>query len=209
MFAANQKLFFSFFFQCLQILNKLGLTLTPRSKLNILEQCGKETMMRARALTSEHQLCHFVGDNCDIRMSPRMASGQVQARDYHFFGLLLIFSRLARELETLNNITPELQPQQLTQDFFLLSLGERDAMLQSYKVMLGRLLVRNMPGFRWLQNVLPVHIPHQHSQQMATKSTVLPLELILKDEKKYEDCFSILLEVQRMLSVDLQGELTV
>ena len=66
-------------------------------------------------------------------------------------------------------------------------------------------MASNLPGFKWLENVLPDHIPHRFSRQMAEKSTVIPVRLILKDEKKYEDCVAILRETQGILR-EVQGE---
>ena len=39
--------------------------------------------------------------------------------------------------------------------------------------------------FQWLHDILPEHIPHRYSAEMKEKTTVIPMRLILKDEKKW------------------------
>ena len=66
-------------FQCLLTLNKLALTLSPTSKLKILEECEEMTSQKAKEMASSCCLCNLVGDNCDFRIQPacyRPASGK-------------------------------------------------------------------------------------------------------------------------------------
>lgn len=193
-------------FQCLLTLNKLALTLSPTSKLRILEECEEMTSQKAKEMASSCCLCNLVGDNCDFRIQPRHVTGQHQVKDCHFFGLLLIFSRLSAEmLATDATNTPAGSAGRLNPENFLLNSQERQSLLSSYKVMLGRLMVKNLPAFKWLENILPHHIPHQYAHITSKKSTIIPQKLILKDEKKYEDCVGILQEAQCMLTECFKG----
>ena len=50
----------------------------------------------------------------------------------------------------------------------------------------------NAGKFKWLKSVIPAHIPHIYSGEMAQKSTIMSLPLLNANEAKYEDCVRIL-----------------
>lgn len=54
------------------------------------------------------------------------------------------------------------------------------------------MVAKNCKHLKWIGDVLPTHIPHRYSKQMAEKSTIVPLKLSLLNEAKYEDCVKIL-----------------
>ena len=99
---------------------------------------------------------------------------------------------MAEQIMAMQTLRPAIAPEAIRPEQFLLSARERDMLFQSYKILLGRLMARNIPAFAWLDIVLPKHIWHEHTAVMSQKSSILPLELILKNEAEYEDCVSIL-----------------
>lgn len=62
----------------------------------------------------------------------------------------------------------------------------------SYTVLMSRIMCLHIACFSFLKGVIPVHIPHQYQEQMAQKSVVMPMPIILKNESKYEDCMEIM-----------------
>lgn len=172
-----------------------------------MDECVAETAVKAKRLMKSCPLCNLVGDNCDIRIRPRHVSLNHQVRDCHFFGMLLIFSRLANEIKRRNNEPPALTPanEHLNPDNFILSSTDQKNLLQSYRVMVMRLMVKHFPAFKWMEDVLPVHIPHQYQEQMSKQSAVIPVKLILRNEAKYEDCVWILHEARELLGEYFEG----
>ena len=179
--------------------NKLALTLSPTSKVNLLDECGVQTKAKICKYLKSCSLCHLVGDNCDIRIKPRHQASDHKIQDCHYFAILLIFARMAGELQHLSSVPPVFDPENIKIQEFVLSGEERVRILQSYKIMLGRMMARNIPAFKWLDSILPKHIPHAHSDTAARKSTVVPLKMILKNEAKYEDCVQILDETTKIM----------
>lgn len=43
-----------------------------------------------------------------------------------------------------------------------------------------------------MKSIIPMHIPHDYEWETALKSTIVPLSMQLKDEKKYNDVVEIL-----------------
>ena len=99
---------------------------------------------------------------------------------------------MAEQIMAMQTLRPAIVPEDIPPEQFLLNDQDRLLLFQSYKVLLGRLMARNIPAFAWLDSVLPKLIPHEHTAVMSQKSSILPLELILKNKAKYEDCVSIL-----------------
>ena len=48
---------------------------------------------------------------------------------------------------------------------------------------------------------VPQHISHKYQQEMAKKSTIIPLPMQMKDEKKYEDVVDILDSYEQELEI--------
>lgn len=188
--------------QCFTVCNKLGICLSFKHRLLVMDECMTETMEKAKRLTEACPLCHLVGDNCDIRIKPRHVSLDHQVQDCHFFGILLIFSRMAKELQALSDITPTLSDdgEHLKPENFVLTEIEQRRLLQSYKVIVGRVMLKHLPAFKWIQSCLPQHIPHRFQEQMAKKSSIIPIKLVMKNEAKLEDCVWILHETRQLLN---------
>ena len=179
--------------------NKLCLTLSAPSKINLLDECALENKKTASACIQKCPLCFLVGDNCDIRIQTNHQASDHAIKDCHYFAILLIFSRMENQISQLSNIPPRIVPERVNTIEVLLIQPERLQLLQSYKVIFGRLLVKNFEAFKWMESILPKHIPHQHSDSMARKSTVIPMRILFRNEVKHEDCVKILDETEDIL----------
>ena len=179
--------------------NKLCLTLSSTSKINILDECKEQNKETAARCIQKCPLCFLVGDNCDIRIQTNHQASDHQVQDCHYFAILLIFSRMANELVQLSNVPPHIIPENIEVSSVLLTDLEKRQLLSSYKVLFGRLMVKKFKAFQWMDRILPKHIPHQHTDVMARKSTIIPMRILLKNEAKYEDCVMILDETEDIL----------
>lgn len=144
-------------------------------------------------------LCVIVGDNCDIRIQTNHQASDHQIKDCHYFGELLVFSRMTEELKHLSKISPTIRPENINIKQVLLFPHERLQLFESYKVLLGRLIVENIPTFKWMKSILPQHIPHQQEDVMEKKSAIVPLKMLFQNEAKYEDYVHILDETEAIL----------
>lgn len=52
--------------------NKLALTLSPTSKLKLLDESGQQMYEMVKQKLKTCSLCHLVGDNCHIRIKPKV-----------------------------------------------------------------------------------------------------------------------------------------
>ena len=70
--------------------------------------------------------------------------------------------------------------------------SESNELQENFKVLVGRVLVENVAHLSFLKSIIPMHIHHDYEREMALKSTIVPLSMQLKDEKKYDDVVDIL-----------------
>ena len=71
---------------------------------------------------------------------------------------------------------------------------------ESAKVLVGRILSEFMPKFKWVKSILPVHIPHKYSKEMAMRSIIVSLPILDANEAKYEDCVRILRSYEKWIA---------
>ena len=75
---------------------------------------------------------------------------------------------------------------------FTLNCDEIQALHENFKVLVGRICTQFCRNFKFLENIIPKHIQHRFSSEMAEASTLIPLPIINADEKKYNNCVVIL-----------------
>ena len=110
-------------------------------------------------------------------------------KDLHLFTTLLVFPRLP-------HITMALDERvkagvHVHMHDFMLTGVNKEHLLNSYAVIVGRILVKQSPNYQWLSRYLPQHIHHEYDPYMAMKTVVSSAPMLFKNEAKYEDCLDI------------------
>ena len=59
-------------------------------------------------------------------------------------------------------------------------------------IIVGRILVENLPQFAFLKKILPTHIPHTYSKEMAQKSTIISMPILDINKIEYAECVKLL-----------------
>lgn len=130
------------------------------------------------------------GDNWGIRVLVHDMRNDHQNKDLHYFASTLIADRVP--CEGLAQVSLRRDIRTLPNCHFLLNDAETKSLHENFKVLVGRVLVANIPALSFLKAVIPQHIAHRYSNEMAQKSTIVTLPTQLKDEKKYDDVVDIL-----------------
>lgn len=132
------------------------------------------------------------GDNLDLRVDTNDVRMNNKAKDYHFFASDWVADRVSAKLEDLNERSPVGDSNQLSYMNFIPTPAENIQFKNYLKVLLGRKIVYHMPEFKWMDKVIPDHIPHNLQQEMSTASQIFMLPVLLKNEACYSDCLHIL-----------------
>jgi hypothetical protein len=131
------------------------------------------------------------GDNLDIRINTNNKN-----KDYHFFATNFVINRISIEKEP--NVQKGHKDPNL--DMFLPNENETCIYKQSLKIMLGILIRKFMPGFEWIEKILPDYIDHIYKEEMKEKSVVHMLPLSLNNECSYDGRVRIMDEYVEMVN---------
>lgn len=131
----------------------------------------------------------IAGDNLDIYVKTSHLSKEKRHRDIHMFTSNIISSRVATV--DMSNSAPKIDTNQLNCESFIMDELEKGKFLEAYSVLLARNLCK-IPTFEQYRKLVPDHLLHEFSQKMSSKSVVYPMQIMMKNESKHEDCLAIM-----------------
>jgi hypothetical protein len=115
-----------------------------------------------------------------------------KAKDYHFFATDWVADRVSAKLKNLDDRAPVGNINHVSHANFIPTPEENIQFKNYLKILLARKIVAHMPEFKWMEKLLPEHIPHDLQQEMSTGSKIFMLPILLKNEACYSDCLHIL-----------------
>ena len=71
------------------------------------------------------------------------------------------------------NPHPKANIKKLPLQTFIPSVTDCEHLLQEFVVLVARVVVKQFSAFKFLEDVVPQHIPHEYSKLMATKSEIV------------------------------------
>ncbi len=74
---------------------------------------------------------------------------------------------------------------------------EFDAIRDRYRILVANILFEHFPAFAMFRNYLPTSTSCGYPKAMASKSEVLTMPIVMKDEKKYSDCVDVLDQLEK------------
>ena len=120
-----------------------------------------------------------------------------QNRDLHYFASNLIVERVP--CEGLSKVTPQRDILTVPNSMFLLDDAETRKLREDFKVLVGRILVDRFTSLAFMKSIIPTHIESKYPVEIAQKSTIIPLSMQFKEEKKYDDVVDILCSYENTL----------
>ena len=82
---------------------------------------------------------------------------------------------------------------------FLPSFDDIKAIKSNLVVLVSRIICRNIKALSFLSSAIPAHIAHTYSKEMAKKSEVIVLDVLMKNEIKHGDMVEIMQAMQEFL----------
>jgi len=183
--------------QLITRLNTVGFGLCPKSKYSLLDEAAAQSRQQLLQDMMLNPLVKITGDNLDIYVRTNHITSENHSKDLHMFTSNIILSRIATT--DLDNRAPQINSTEILPEDCLLNGHESHSLLTGYAVILGRLLADKFSSFSWMKRLLPQHLNHEYSWQMAQPSVVHPLPLLNKNETKYEECTDILDSYEKQL----------
>ena len=177
---------FQLYVQC----QKMGFSLSHTSKMNMLDLIGGHFSDKLVEEVRCWKKIQGTGENWDMKIHVHDMLSTNQNTDLHYFASNLIVERVTSE--NLSNVSQQLKISSLHNTAFLLDSNETNKLRDDIKVLVGRVLLQKIPHLSFLKHVIPNHIAHPYKKEMSKKSIIVPLPMMMKDEKKYEDIVDIL-----------------
>ena len=138
-------------------------------------------------------------DNFDFRMLANIILKNHRNSDFHWIVQYLTFDRVSSTgLDDEKPIVDNMD------DFhnsnYLLDQGEVELMKQDFIVLVSRVLVEFFPFLEPLKSIIPQHIDHQHSNEMAQKSNIISLPIVPYNQSKHADVVQYLESLTNLLT---------
>ena len=172
-------------------LNKYGICIDPTKKYAILDDIGETFIDKAVEMVKSGHKFVYVLDNIDWEEKAHDMRTDAQNKSVHAVATSIVFSRVpVRDL-------PDAGPQQdlkkcNVSELVKLTKAEMESVRSHYRTLVAKLLFENFPAFDKFKACIPQTTDCQHAKEMATKSNVVIMPILMKDEKKYSECVDIL-----------------
>lgn len=138
-------------------------------------------------------------DNFDFKMLANIIMKNHKNSDFHWIVQYLCFERipssgmddckpLVNDIARFENI-----------NYLLDEESELKAMKQDFIVLVARVLVEFFPFLSFLKSVIPKHIEHKFSEEMAKKSVIIGLPIVPYNQAKHADVVQYLESLQNFL----------
>ena len=147
------------------------------SNYTINEEIGKHFLDAAAQLLKEGKKFVLVLDNIDWGNDHAVATS-------------IVFDRISCP-----HLPTDGPPKQLSdydlKEVIALSDGEIRCTRDRYMIFIARILRESFAAFDFLKDVLPDHTDCKYSREMSSQSVVVPLPVLMEDERKYSDMVDV------------------
>jgi hypothetical protein len=107
-------------------------------------------------------------DNVDLRVLASDMTSDNQNKDLHWCNHNAYLDRV--NPTHLPDNAPIADLQDVPNSTFLPSLGDHNLLQADFTVLIGRVLVENLPAFNIFKDVIPQHLKHAYSEEMKKKT---------------------------------------
>ena len=160
-------------------------------KYTIQEEIGKHCLDQAVELVREGKTFVLVIDNIDWTLKVHDMRSDKQNTSVHAVATSMVFDRVKRD--DLDDEIPNVNLKNVDfKDLLKLDQEEIECTRERYRIFLGRILSNTFEFFRFFSDIVPDHTPCRYQAEMARQSVVVPMPVLMKDEKKYTDIINVL-----------------
>ena len=171
--------------------------MSHRSKLNILDHIATHNNDKIINEVKQGKNLQGTGDNWDYKIQVHDMCKSDQNKDLHYFASNLIVERVP--CKDLSKTAPQRDILTISNSMFLLNDTETSTLREDFKVLVGRILIDRITALTFMMSIILVHIESTYSNEMAQKSTIVPLSMQFKEERKYDDVVDILCTYENTL----------
>jgi len=132
----------------------------------------------------------LVGDNVNITVGCRDEISDRHRKSLHYFGSAVIIHEL--DFPEANNGTSQMDYHNLTVSDLLPNIDDVSNLVDDYAHMVMHVAIKHIAYFKFLKGLISSHITDENSEQLKTRTVVVPLQLLAKNQQKSGDVVDIL-----------------
>ena len=152
----------------------------------MLDDLGDGLVDHVREKVQQGNELRVTFDNFDFRIFTNIIVKGYQNSDEHWITQYITFDRVSSvHLDDTRPIIQDIKNFDNTN--YLLSKTELQDQRKDYIVLVSRVLVEHFPSLQSLKHVVPMHITHQHSKEMAKPSEIIGLPVVPYNQNKVGD----------------------
>lgn len=164
----------------------LGLAQSRLTYRRMLDDLGEGLVDHVREKVQEGHELRITFDNFDFRILTNIIVKGYQNSDMHWITQFITFERVSSA--HLNDTRPLIHNiNEFDNTQYLLSKRELEDQRWNYIVLVSRVLVECFPCLKSIKHVVPEHIRHQYSQEMARPSEIIALPVVPYNQNKIGD----------------------
>ena len=165
-------------------------------KYPILDDIGAQFLEHAAKFVQSGHTFVYVLDNIDWEEKAHDMRQDAQNKSVHAVATSIVFNRVS------GKGLPDSGPQQSLKDCNVHQLVditplELEAIRTRYRILVAKILFELFPSFSMFKQYIPESTECVYKREMSTKSHVVTMPIILKDEKKYSDCVDVLDQLEK------------
>ena len=165
-------------------------------KYPFLDDIGKQFIDHAAELVKAGYRLVYVLDNIDWDEKTHDMRQEVQNKSVHAVATSIVFNRVS------DKGLPDSGPQQDLKDcnvHQLVDIGplELEAIRNRYRILVAKLLFEHFPCFAMFKPYMSESTVCSHAEEMARKSEVITMPVVMKDEKKYAEVVDVLDQLEK------------
>ena len=135
----------------------------------------------------------FVSDNVDWEIKPRHITKSRQTKSVHKTNVVAVKCRVNNCLLPESIPTKDIAEMQL--DKFLPSTSDNATFEQYLCPIVAQIWAKHIPSLKFLAELFPDHTPHEHEEEMRSKSEVVHLGCYDTDQKRTDEVQKLLQEL--------------
>ena len=158
--------------------------------MNLLTSIAKRHTVPLQEWTAKGIRFKLFGDNLDKLQKARDQRIGHFGNMYHMYSVLAMQSRTPSTHLSITGHTTRLE--NITAASMLPSKQDIEELQRNLTVLVGRILTEYIPALSFLSSVVPAHIKHKFTNEMARKSTVSLIDVLMKNEANGQDMLEIM-----------------
>ena len=161
-----------------------------------MDDIGSQLIAKATEMVRSGHKFVYVLENIDWEEKVHDMRKDSQNKSVHAVATSIVFSRVPAS--NLSDCGPQQDLRECNvRELVAMNEAELDAIQTRYRILLAKILFEHFPAFAKLKPYIRKATECQHHDEMSTKSEVITMPVLMKDEKKYAECVDVLDQLEK------------